>query len=66
MPSAPAGDAMAAALEGVALAGSSALACDEYCHVTTHYMTLYTKSLLIRFVLFHRKDVPRGYVATVT
>jgi hypothetical protein len=30
---------------------------DEYCHVTIHYMILYMHSLLISFVLFHRKDV---------
>jgi hypothetical protein len=30
--------------------------CDENFHVLVHYMTLYTYSLLVWFVLFHRKE----------
>jgi hypothetical protein len=34
----------------------------EYSHVTVHYKTLYKYSLLLQFVLFHRKDVLRGWL----
>jgi hypothetical protein len=40
--------------------------CDEYSHVILHCQTLCMCSLLIRSVLFHRKDTRRGYVAIAT
>jgi hypothetical protein len=44
---------------------SSSCLCDEYSPTTIHCITLYMYSLLIPIRAFHRKDVQRGYVATV-
>jgi hypothetical protein len=59
-----AGVGLSIGLIDFSIGGGRGYECDEYFHVTIDYITLYMYSLLVWFVLFHRKYVPRGYVAT--